>query len=162
MYTERLLQKHVRSFVEERTVGWQRPVAATLTLKKAISKDGMLVTLDQHAASSALRHAMNVMNRRLFGNRVRNGERVGCVAVYEGSEEVRPHYHLYLECPQVTKLSIFDFELTYAWNKTAWGYEVNEIKSCDSGWANYITKLSTKPDYALAIDWLNTTFVPGV
>ena len=79
---------------------WQNPYAVTLTLKQATSNNGAYTKIDAIKASETLRHFRNRLNRSLLGkSSVRNGQHITCFAVYEGTTDVRPHYHLCLDRP---------------------------------------------------------------
>lgn len=41
------------------------------------------------------------------------------------------------------------------WGETLWGYHVQHVTPCDSGWLPYMAKLKSKAEYSDAIDWLN-------
>lgn len=134
---------------------WNDPVAVTLTLKQAILSEGIWVRIDDIQATAALRHAMSIADRKIYGNQVRNGKRLQTFAVYEGSKATRYHFHLLLDLPEHVSLEVLAARIKAAWQKTLWGYEISSFKKCDMGWANYITKLSTKEDFASNIDWEN-------
>lgn len=159
MLREKEIQKEVRKFIKN--AEWRSPVAATLTLKKGISCDGFWVPVDRLHASAALKYAMNIMDRKIYGNRVRNGSRVKRFPVFEGGEDgVRLHYHLLLDVPEHTTFEILSKNAADAWSRTQWGYDINHFAECDLGWVRYITKLRTKKDFASCIDWVNVTIRP--
>ena len=97
----------------------------------------------------------NVVDRKLFGNRVRKGKRVPRFAVYEGGNGIRYHYHLVLVLPDEVSIEQLTGLILHEWRRTHWGYSVIDIKACDQGWPNYMTKFDTKSDFASSIDWNN-------
>lgn len=101
-----------------------------------------------------------MVDQKVFGNKRRNGLTVQRFAVYEGGDGVRFHYHLLVDVPDVISAERLRSIILEAWRKSDWGYEVNDFVPCDDGWANYITKLATKQDYGLAIDWTNVAIAP--
>ena len=67
--------------------GWEKPLAVTLTLKRALQADGGWVTGNEDHYSGALKHALNVVNHRCFGPRWRSkGHRVKVIAVLGNAE----------------------------------------------------------------------------
>jgi hypothetical protein len=147
------LQQAVRTYIS--TLPWKNPVALTLTLKQAVVVNGCRVSLDALHAQSALRHTFNVVDRNLYGNKVRNGKRLPRFAVYEGGDGIRYHYHIMLDVPHHVTVEYLTTLIWTTWRQTQWGYEVMDCTPCDAGWANYITKLGTKSDFGSAIDWRN-------
>jgi hypothetical protein len=151
--TNKQIQHETRLWLAERD--WDNPLAATLTLKQAARIDSCFMSLTHIEAAGCLKHALRVVDRKLFGNQVRNGKRLQRFPVLEGGEGVRYHYHLLIDVPQHLSREIVAVRLSQAWKRSFWGYDVNQIEPCDQGWANYITKLASKEDYALSIDWEN-------
>lgn len=105
-------------------------------------------------ATRNLRHFLNLVNKRIYGSSAqRNGKRIRSVAVQEGGQYKRLHYHLMLDCPRDELVMEFPAILTKAWVSTDWGYPQIDIQPCDQGWLNYMTKLRDKADFASAFDW---------
>jgi hypothetical protein len=140
---------------------WVDPVAVTLTMKQAIQPtDGhqrRLLYLDRYSASQNLRHCLNTLNCKVFGNRFRRfGEKLRVIPVLEGGNGKRLHYHLMTDCPRADLKDQFPAMIRDAWEATTWGYYQSDIQTgADEGWKLYISKLRDKPDYADAIDWPN-------
>ncbi len=111
--------------------------------------------LDSLHAARELKHTFNVVDRKLFGNKVRNGEGVQRFCVFEGNKDIRAHYHLLLDVPEKASVEQLVGLIILAWQRTLWGYEVVDFMPCDGGWVDYITKLDSKPDFASSIDWEN-------
>ena len=140
-------------------IAWQSPHAITLTLKQASANNGRI---DEIKASDTLKHFCNRVNRSLLGrSAVRNGQRLPCFSVYEGTVDVRPHYHLCLDRPSDITYERFVAEIHTAWAATHFGYREIEVKPCTNvdGWLEYMTKRRTKTDFQSSIDWNNTTRV---
>jgi len=138
---------------------WKNPCAVTLTLKLAISNNGMTTELDPIKASENLRHFQNRLNRSLVGRGYpvkRKG--VPCLAVYEGTSSVRPHYHLCLERPERVPIEAFTSLIQQHWSATHWGYHMTLVEPCSDidGWVHYMIKRRSKSDFASSIDWINT------
>jgi hypothetical protein len=147
----------VIEFIDRTT--WQNPYAVTLTLKQATNDNGTYTKLDAIKASETLRHFCKRLNRSLLGRTAeRNGQHITRFAVYEGTTDVRPHYHLCLDRPANIMFERFVFEIEQAWRATHFGYDQIDIKPCSDldGWIKYMTKRPTKTDYTTSIDWNNT------
>ena len=154
------IQNSVRQWVDIDT--WHHPFAVTLTLKQRIGGDGGVSaaseSLTPEIASRNLRHWLNVMNKQVYGSAAqRHGRRLPVFAVLEGSSGKRLHYHLIIDCPRDELTVAFPAMVVTTWRKTLWGYDQTVVKPCDAGWLTYMTKLRDKPDFASAIDWMNTT-----
>ena len=155
----RALQTSIRRWIGNEQ--WNRPFAVTLTMKQGqMMHDGdrqLYVALTPEIASQNLRHFLNVLNRKVFGSASkRHGKRVNSVAVLEGGNGKRLHYHLILDCPRDEQIGMFPLLIDRAWQSTNWSYDLIDIKQCDDGWLNYMTKLRDKPDFASSFDWMNT------
>ena len=135
---------------------WRNPVAVTLTLKRSIrTASGAFISPGPGDYEQNLRHFINVLNRRIFGNKVRHGLRLKCIAVLEGDKTVRWHYHLLVERPRQLCLEALIALIVWEWGKTRWGYHELDVRPCDAGWLSYMTKFRSKMHYADSIDWLN-------
>jgi hypothetical protein len=112
-------------------------LAVTLTMKQ---RDGSS-NLDEIEASKNLRHFLNRLNKKAFGNASqRFGKKVETIAMLESSYSGRLHYHLALKNPfssnEMCHSAIHD-----CWSQTRWGYnEVDVQPIYSSGWISYITK----------------------
>jgi hypothetical protein len=80
-----------------------------------------------------------------------------CVPVLEGTDEVRPHFHLMIDKPDCVTNEQFHALISHEWALTRWGHARVDIKSAHNtkGWLGYIFKLRSKADYAASIDWTN-------
>lgn len=135
--------------------GWNSPFAVTLTLKQA-HYDGLTrVALGPYEASKNLRHFLNLVNKSVLTKaELRRGEKLNCIPVIEDGN-VRPHFHLCLDKPAELSDEHFIALIETCWRKTKFGYTETQIKRCDAGWLNYMTKYKTKSAYADSIDWMN-------
>jgi hypothetical protein len=154
------IQQSVRQWID--IDGWNHPFAVTLTLKQRIGGDGGISSaaesLTPEIASRNLRHWLNVMNKQVYGSAAqRHGKCLPVLPVLEGGRGKRLHYHLIIDCPRDDLKEVFPAMIVSTWRKTLWGYDQTDVKPCDAGWLNYITKLRDKPDFASSIDWMNTT-----
>lgn len=98
----RIQDKQIRAaFLAHYSIeGWEKPLAVTLTLKRALQTDSGWVMGNDHHYSGALKHALNVVNHRCFGPRWRSkGHGVKAIAVLETGASGRCHYHLAVDCP---------------------------------------------------------------
>src|SRR3546814_1961362 len=74
------------------------PFAVTLTLKQGIAGAGGLAgryqKIDMYEVRKNFRHFMNFLNRQVYGKAVeRYGKRIDVLAVIEGGNLTRSHYH---------------------------------------------------------------------
>lgn len=112
-------------------------------------------SLTQTDAQQNLRHFLNVLNRKVYGNRVRHGHKLNCIPVIEGGQQTRRHYHLCLEQAPNMTFEEFAILVVETWRSTTWGYRQVDIQPCDGGWVGYMAKLKTKSSYGDSIDWTN-------
>lgn len=112
-------------------------LAVTLTLKQ---QDGP-TRLDSIEASKNLRHFLNRLNKKAYGNAAqRFGKKVEVVPMLEASYAGRLHYHLALKNPFPT-VAICRSAIIDCWSKTRWGYDEVDVQPIySSGWIDYITK----------------------
>ncbi len=126
-----------------------RPVAVTLTLKQGIQRaDGTWTRLTQSIAAEAVSYFFNELERRCFPKK--KGKRAGCIyriAVWEGGENQRLHYHLQLSRPEHVTFADFESKIEAAWKKADWAYNQVDIKASNKGWLNYMLKTRTKSNY---------------
>lgn len=154
------LQNSLRQWVD--IDRWNYPFGLTLTLKQRIWIDNDRgrhgVTLTPEDGSRNLRHFLNILNKQVYGSSSqRHGKGLPVLPVLEGGSSKRLHYHLIIDCPRDDLIEVFPTMIVLAWRRTLWGYDQTDVKPCDQGWLNYITKLRDKPDFASSIDWMNTT-----
>ena len=122
---------------------WSNWFAVTLTMRRTIvSESGECSFISIDRASQNLRHFLNVMNSKIFGNAYKRfNKRVKVIPVYEQDGDTHLHFHLFIEKPD--RLSDLRFEslIRTNWIKSDWGLWSMKIrKDTDSGWLEYITK----------------------
>ena len=122
----------------------------TLTLKQGIKNQ----KLDEISCSQNLRHFLNVLNQKVFGNRVKRfNKRLRVLPILEISKGNRLHYHLTLENPFPKDPNRFSDLIEVVWNKTKFGHRHIHIhKNVNWEWNDYITKFNNSNDQ---IDWMN-------
>ncbi len=149
-------QQSVRTFANIET--WQTPFAVTLTLRQSRQTDpGRHVRLTREIASANFRHFMNILNKQVLGKAyTRFSQQLRVIAVLEGGDDKRLHYHAVIECPGDEQLLRFPALIQKSWLRTDWGFQHSNIQiDADNGWINYISKLRDKPSYVDAFDWAN-------
>lgn len=153
-------RQSVLSFVDLQR--FSSPFAVTLTLKQGIGGVGGLAgryqKIDMYEVRKNFRHFMNFLNRQVYGKAVeRYGKRIDVLAVIEGGNLTRSHYHLILDCPRPELELEFPAMIRDCWSRTGWGYKQIDIKSqCNEGWLSYISKLQSKVEYDESFDWENS------
>ena len=122
----------------------------TLTLKQGIKNQ----KLDTISSSQNLRHFLNVLNQKCFGNQSKRfNKRLKVLPVIERSKGKRLHFHLTLENPFPNDPNRFSYLIESVWKKTRFGHNHIHINSnIDEGWNDYITKFDHKDD---EVDWMN-------
>ncbi len=122
----------------------------TLTLRQGIKNQ----KLDEISCSQNLRHFLNVLNQKVFGNRVKRfNKRLRVLPILEISKGNRLHYHLTLENPFPKDPNRFSDLIEVVWNKTKFGHRHIHIhKNVNWEWNDYITKFKNSNDQ---IDWMN-------
>jgi len=122
----------------------------TLTLKQQIKNQ----RLDKISSSQNLRHFLNVLNQKCFGNKSKRfNKRLKVLPVIERSKGKRYHFHLTLENPFPNDPNRFKHLIESCWKKTKFGYDHVDINdNIDQGWNDYITKFNNKED---EVDWMN-------
>ena len=145
------LQNATRSYIAK--ISWDCPVAVNLTLKQRVRQK----RIDLCIASTNFRHFMNRLNRVAFGNAVKRfGHRLQVITVTELSHSNRLHHHAVIGRPDHIEFEQFKAHIEDCWRKTYWGYrETVVVPMTNFGWVSYITKLDQKPEFDLAIDWMN-------
>jgi hypothetical protein len=138
------LKKYVVDFDIDNTFG------VTLTLRQGIKNQ----KLDEISCSQNLRHFLNVLNQKVFGNQVKRfNKRLKVLPVLEMSKGNRLHYHLTLENPYPQDPNRFSDLIEVVWNKTKFGHRHIHIhKNVNWEWNDYITKFNNSNDQ---IDWMN-------
>jgi hypothetical protein len=141
--------------------GWNAPFAVTLTMKQGVKVEttygSQITRLTNELASQNLRHFLNLLNKRVYGNaHVRFGSSVRVIPILESGRDKRRHYHLMIDCPRNDLKGLFPQLVRTFWAQTQWGYDQIDIQAdADNGWINYISKLNDKPSFNDAIDWVN-------
>jgi hypothetical protein len=138
------LKEYVKDFDVNNTFG------VTLTLRQGIKSQ----KLDEISCSQNLRHFLNVLNQKVFGNRVKRfNKRLRVLPILEISKGNRLHYHLTLENPFPKDPNRFSDLIEVVWNKTKFGHRHIHIhKNVNWEWNDYITKFNNSRDQ---IDWMN-------
>jgi hypothetical protein len=134
------------------TFRWDRSIAVTLTCREGILVDGLWLRGNHERYSRNLRHVLNVLNGKLFGNagKWRKGRSprlyLQIVAIMETDTSGRLHYHLRVGVPEgMTYLEVWE-PLRDAWIGSPWGYnEVHCKMVTDSGWDAYMFKKQFQP-----------------
>lgn len=144
----RELQPYIRNYISD--IDLSAFIGLSLTLKQQF--DGQ--HLDPSLCSQNLRHFMNVINKKVFGNRFsRHGHKLQIFPVLENSLGERLHYHMILEIPRETNLNHFKDLIRTEWQRTRFGHrEIHIDETIDMGWTNYITKFHSSKDQ---VDWEN-------
>ena len=124
---------------------WDGWYAVTLTFAQSLpDADGGKCLLSQDVASRNVRHYLNVLNKRFWGNAARKyGRRCQVIPTFEYGEAPKKylHYHLFIKKPNHVAAWKFECRLRSDWFKTEWGeLSVNVQSNTDSGWLEYITK----------------------
>ena len=134
-------------------IHFRNPVAVTLTMKQF--SQGQWI--DEISCSVNLRHFLNRLNKKVFGNGFgRYRKRLQVVAVQEWSSTHRLHLHLIISRPDQLNLAQFVALVRDCWSKTRFGYYEAYFEDCaDTGWLDYMLKGRTKSDLADFIDWTN-------
>lgn len=125
-------------------------LAVTLTLKQ--KSNGQ--RLDVINTSQNLKHALNILNRKVYGTKFKHfNKKMNVFPIIECSKEGRYHYHLIWEVPSNTTSLWLGEQIKKTWLKTKFGYNQMDIQQItDDGWTDYITKFQTKEDQ---VDWVN-------
>jgi hypothetical protein len=100
---------------------------------------------------------LNRLNRWFFGNgSTRFNKSIQVVPIIENNHSTRYHFHAAIERPSHINELDFDRAVRQCWLKTKWGYNHIDIQPMnDNGWIEYLSKVNTKSEYDLAIDWVN-------
>ena len=147
-------KKLKKSFIDyANSIEWINPYAITLTLKQRVDN----LAIDMMTASTNFRHFLNRLNRWFFGNgATRFNKSVQVVPIIENNHSTRYHFHAAIERPDHIAPEEFDHAVRQCWSNTKWGYNHIDIQEMtDCGWIDYISKVNTKKQYDLSIDWVN-------
>ena len=126
--------------------------AVTLTMKQRVDNK----SLDNITSSQNLRHFLNVLNKKCFGNAYKRfNKRLRVLPSLERSSDGRWHYHLALENPFPINPMKFERMIESAWFKTSYKHRHIDIKhKVNEGWGDYITKFNHRDN---EIDWENVS-----
>ncbi|AML51473.1 hypothetical protein [Falsihalocynthiibacter arcticus] len=118
----------------------ENQMAVTLSMKQQFGSEA----LDGIRANKNMRHFLNCLNKRAYGNAFqRFNRRVKVIPILEKPFVGRYHYHTIIENPFDDE-HIFRAEIVNCWTKTKWGYHEIDIQPVfSSGWIDYITKAPT-------------------
>ena len=131
---------------------WSQPVAVTLTMKKALLGEIFHVG-SEGDYSQNLKHALNLVNHRLFGPRWRTkGKRLEVLPALEQDAAGRAHYHLAVNLAGHISREDFNALIREVWPKTRWGYKQTHVGPANSRWVTYLIKLRSKKDPAAPFD----------
>jgi len=121
----------------------------SLTLKQRVDQK----SINNDISSQNLRHFLNVLNKKCFGNSFKRfNKRLRVLPVLERSSTGRYHYHLTLQNPFIDKPDKFESMINFTWFNTNYGYRHIHIhRNVNKGWNDYITKLNTGGE----VDWIN-------
>jgi len=124
----------------------------TLTMKQRVDNK----SLDNISSSRNLRHFLNVLNKKCFGNAFKRfDKRLRVFPCLERSSIGRWHYHLVLENPFPSNPMKFERMIESAWFKTSYKHRRIDIQhKVNKGWGDYITKLDHRDN---EIDWENVS-----
>ena len=122
----------------------------SLTLKQRVDNK----SLTNYISSQNLKHFLNVLNKKCFGNSfTRFNKRLRVLPVLERSTTGRYHYHLTLQNPFPDNPYKFESMINFTWFNTNYGYRHIHIdRNVNEGWNDYITKFNTSDD---EVDWIN-------
>lgn len=140
---------------------WERPLCITFTEKQVV--DGQRI--DDIRSTLNVRHFMNVLNGKVYGNAYRRfGRRIRSLFVREVSGSGRHHLHGVLDIPADRNSEVFKAHITASWSSTRFGYDEIDLSEPSTGqsvdgYLHYIMKGRTKP-FGLcdAVDWENCSF----
>ena len=142
--------------------------AVTLNLEQSLPDvNGERCRLTEQVASRNLRHYINILEKRFYGNAARRyGKHLEIIPTFEyaGKNKRYLHYHAHIKRPAHIPEWKFENQLRNFWFKTEWGtLNVLVVKHADKGWLKYITKetkgWSANPEWNFEnIDFLNIRF----
>lgn len=145
-------------------VDFTNPIAVTLTLKRVTYSETNGIKfhsyLDDVKTTQNVRHFLNRLNQRIFGNRFRRfGKRLKVIPVIEGDNKTRPHIHFTFDVPNHLSKDDFTLMVRECWERTHFGYHQYDITRIYDlrGWIDYKLKTRSKDDYGRSVDWENIT-----
>jgi hypothetical protein len=142
------------------TSHWLFPMACTLTLKKEIGSGAARIAITPIDASQNLRHFLNKLNKRLYGNLFRTTNnfraRLEVIPVIENDTSGRLHFHIAMDMPEVNSVMGLEEEIKLIWRETYWGYDqIHLAAMLNDGWIRYMLKYRSKQNFCDSIDWPN-------
>lgn len=142
------LKESIKSFANDFDL--TNCLAVTLTMKQRVNNKA----LDNISSSQNLRHFLNILNKKCFGNAYKRfNKKLKVFPSLERSSDDRWHYHLILENPFPDNSIRFERMIEYTWFKSNYGYRHIDIKRhINEGWGDYITKFNHRDN---EIDWSN-------
>ena len=113
-------------------------VAATFTMKQRIGDQ----ELDKMRASQNMRHFINQINQKVFGNsHKRFGKKLTIIPFLQNSAWDRLHYHAAIEIPNRIDFESFCDLIKITWRQTNFGRQEIDIQHLYSnGWIDYSLK----------------------
>ena len=146
------LKKEIKRFTQ--SILRNEVVNLTLTLKQQFNG----IDLDEIIMEQNLKHFLNILNSKVFGNGFKRfGKRLKVIVKKENSINQRLHFHLILELPKRYDYLIFSKLIIESINKTDFFYLEHHMNHPNSkndklGWFNYIMKGNLNN----SIDWNNS------
>ena len=142
------IKKYTKSILNNEVIN------LTLTLKQQFNG----IDLDELIMEQNLKHFLNIINSKVFGNGFKRfGKRLKVLVKKENSINQRLHLHLILELPQRYQYLSFSKLIIESINKTDFFYLEHHMNhptltNTKVGWFNYIMK----GDLNNSIDWNNS------
>ena len=147
-----LSSKVVKTEIKKYLKDWdvRESVGVTLTLKQRVKSH----SLDVITCSRNLKHFLNRLNTKVFGNGFKRfGKRLRVLPVIERSKTGRLHNHLTIQNPYPDNPNYFTHLIKTLWKKTKFGHRKVDVNpNINEGWNEYITKFNYKDD---EVDWEN-------
>jgi len=141
----------LRGSIKEYVKDWDMNncFGVSLTLKQRVDHK----SINNDISSQNLRHFLNVLNKKCFGNSFKRfNKRLRVLPVLERSGTGRYHYHLTLQNPFIDNPNKFESMINFTWFNTNYGYRhIHVHRNVNEGWNDYITKLNTGDE----VDWMN-------
>ena len=154
---------------------WGESLALTLNLKQCrhvtdLDKNRTFkIWITESDIHNTVRHFVNLLNRRMFGNHwKRDGRRLEVLAVSEKSN--RHHLHLRIKTPIQTANTLSELKansqitlrlitaITECWKKLDWSYSRKRLTHANNGWTEYQFKNSTLTEVKIC----EGTYVPEI
>jgi hypothetical protein len=132
---------------------WSNPTAVSLTLKQRNSENWKLT---DEIARKELRHLLNRLGRKFFGNQHRR-KRLRRFVVWERGHGGGLHLHMAIDRPTGISIPEFEHFVISVWISLEWGRKECEFKEIvDEGWMNYILKNRSKDSLDWSVDLENS------